>query len=64
MASNTPIPSATDPSPPGKPPWPTMLAAAGAVAAGAVAVYSPSWAVGIATASGLFAALQPLLRRR
>ncbi|MEU4161729.1 hypothetical protein [Actinoplanes sp. NPDC026670] len=63
MSSSTRIPAGPDPGPSGDPRWPTALAAASSVVAGALAVYSPSWAVGVGTAAGLFAVLAPMMRR-
>jgi hypothetical protein len=57
--------SARDPSAPnpnGSPRWATFTVAAGAAAAGALATYSPSWAVGVGTAAGLFTAIREALR--
>jgi hypothetical protein len=57
--------SARDPltsNPNGPPRWVIITVAAGAAAAGALAAYSPSWAVGVGTAAGLFTAIREALR--
>ncbi|WP_203708623.1 hypothetical protein [Asanoa iriomotensis] len=55
--------SSSTPDPRGPRRWTTIVAAGGPAAAGALAAYSPAWAVGVGTAAGVFAAIRELFQR-
>jgi hypothetical protein len=58
----TSAPDPSTPNPNGFQRWGVIIAASGATAAGALAAYSPTWAVGVGTAASLFIAICEILR--